>query len=280
MFQYALGRRLADERGVPLGLDLSWFRDSQIVGVDAIRAYALDGWRIRASVATSEDLARVSAWKRILARLGWAGAPMVTERGLGFDARVLRAPSHATLVGYWQSEKYFKTIRETLLREFTLAGSPCPHVQALLAPVRDPSSVAIHVRRGDYADNLRTNAFHGLCPIEYYLDAVHRIAARVPDPSFFVFSDDLDWARDELKLAWPTTYVAHDGPCTEHQDLWLMSRCSHHVIANSTFGWWGAWLCPNDAKIVIAPRQWFRNPPTAASDLVPESWTRIEAALI
>lgn len=275
MFQYSLGRRLAHEQGVPLKLDLSWFRDAQAMGVDTVREYALDGWRIQASIATAEDLSRFPAQEGLLARLRLVNSLVVRERGLEFEARVLRVPSHAHLTGYWQSEKYFKPIREMLLREFTLAADPCPHAAKLLERVQDLPSVAVHVRRGDYARNPRTNEFHGQCPIEYYQEAVQRIADRVADPSFFVFSDDPDWARDNLKLGWPTTYVTHDGGCSPHHDMWLMSHCSHHIIANSSFSWWGAWLCRNDGKVVIAPARWFRDAKHNTDDLIPEGWTRI-----
>lgn len=275
MFQYSLGRRLAQDRGVPLKLDLSWFRDAQAIGVDTVREYALDGWHIQASIATAEDLSSFSGYKGLLARLGLGGRLLLRERGLEFDARVFRVPNDAHLAGYWQSEKYFRSIRELLLREFTLATPPCRHVESLLARVRNPSAVAVHVRRGDYARNPRTNEFHGLCPIEYYLDAARRIADRVADPSFFVFSDDPEWVRENLRLDWPMTQVTHDAGCTPHQDMWLMSQCSHHIIANSSFSWWGAWLCPNENKIVVAPIKWFTQAQYSANDLIPDTWQRI-----
>ena len=275
MFQYALGRRLAHERGVPLKLDLSWFRDAAETGVDTVREYALDGWHAQASIASAEDLSRFPGNEGLLARLGLMRSPLLRERGFRFDASVLRAGSSAYLTGYWQSEKYFNSIRDILLRDFTLATGPCAHAEALLAQVSEPSAVAVHVRRGDYARNTRTQEYHGLCSIEYYLEASRRIAERVSEPSFYVFSDDPDWVRDSLKLHWPTTMVTHDGGCTPHQDMWLMSRCSHHIIANSSFSWWGAWLCPRPGGTVIAPRQWFRDPSIDTKDLLLERWARI-----
>jgi hypothetical protein len=275
MFQYSLGRRLALERGVPLKLDLSWFGNPHEIGEDTVREYALDGWRIRASVATAEDLANFPSPSSLLVRLGLLTSPVLRDRGLGFERSVLRLPSHAHLTGYWHSEKYFKTIRETLLCDFTLSATPCSHVTALLDRVQRPNSVALHVRRGDYAANPRTQAFHGLCPIEYYWEAVHRIADQVVDPSFFVFSDDPAWVRENLKLDWPTTYVTHGGDCLPHHDMWLMSLCAHHVIANSSFSWWGAWLCRNEKKIVLAPARWFTDDRYNHKDITPEGWTRI-----
>ena len=275
MFQYSLGRRLAHERGVPLKLDLSWFRDAQPMGADTVREYALAGWRIQASIATPEDLSRFPRREGLLARLGLAGSSLVRERGFGFSARVLRAPTDAHLAGYWQSEKYFKPIRAILLHEFTMVEPVCGHAAALLDRVNSSAAVAIHVRRGDYVNNPSTHEFHGVCPLEYFLEAARRIADRVTDPQFFIFSDDPDWVRDNLRLAWPMTLVMHNGDCAPHQDMWLMSRCSHHIIANSSFSWWGAWLSSNEDKMVIAPRRWFRDPKHFTGDLIPEAWTRI-----
>ena len=275
MFQYALGRRLAYERGVPLKLDLTWFSDAPNMGADTVREYVLDGWRIQASIATSEDLSCLPARNSFLARLGLAPSRAIRERGFAFNAAVLRAPRSVHLTGYWQSEKYFKTIRDTLLRDFTLAAPPCPHAAQLLPQLRELRPIAVHVRRGDYVRNRVTNAFHGLCSIEYYKAAAARLAEQVSEPAFLLFSDDVDWTRDNLRLKWPATYVQHDSACSPHQDIWLMSHCSHHIIANSSYSWWGAWLCPNVEKTVIAPKQWFRNPQIDTRDLIPEGWARI-----
>jgi hypothetical protein len=275
MFQYALGRRLAHERGVPLKLDLTWFRDARAVGVDTMREYALDGWRIQASFVTAEDLSRFPAHEGLLARLRLVRSPLVRQRGFAFDASVLRVPSHVHLTGYWQSEKYFKPVREMLLDEFTLVAGPCSHAAALAEQVRNRPAVAVHVRRGDYVRDARTNEFHGLCPLEYYQEAARKIAERIANPSFLVFSDEPDWVRENLKLGWPTTYMTHDGGCTPHQDMWLMSQCSHHIIANSSFSWWGAWLCRNDSKFVIAPARWFADPKVDTRGLLPDGWMRI-----
>jgi len=275
MFQYSLGRRLAQDRGVPLKLDVSWYQDRVAGDADTLREYALDGWHIRAAKASAEDLAQFSIGKRLLGRLGLVNIAVLREQELGFEPSVLDAPHTAYLTGYWQSEKYFKPMRSVLLQEFTLVSAPCAHAAGLEHRVRESDSVAVHVRRGDYARNRKTNAYHGLCPAEYYIEAARRIANRLAKPSFFVFSDDLDWVRQNLKLDWPTTYVVHDKECSPHQDIWLMSRCAHHIIANSSFSWWGAWLSPNENKVVIAPSQWFAHAQYSANDLIPESWLRI-----
>jgi hypothetical protein len=131
------------------------------------------------------------------------------------------------------------------------------------------------VRRGDYVQNPVTNARHGLCPLEYYHTAVRTLAAQVPDPQFFVFSDDPDWTQQNLKLPYPTTYVTCNGLERDYEDLRLMSHCRHHIIANSSFSWWGAWLSTFPAKTVLAPSTWFREPPQASRDRVPAGWLTV-----
>lgn len=284
MFQYALGRRLSLERGVPLKLDLGWFEDHRRRGGDTVREYALGRWRIAAEAALPEDLARfgvVASPGGRLARLfrrvmpGRGRDPAIFERRPGFDESVLRARAPAYFSGYWQSEKYFKPIADILRREFSLADAPCPHVAELARGASDRRTVSLHVRRGDYIRNPSTHAFHGVCSPAYYAAAVSLIAAKAPDSRFLVFSDEPDWARKNLRLDWPVSVVEHRPGCSPHDEMWLMSRCSHHVIANSSFSWWGAWLCEEARKTVVAPKAWFSDPSLDTADLVPESWIRI-----
>lgn len=119
------------------------------------------------------------------------------------------------------------------------------------------NSVSLHVRRGDYVRNSRTNATHGVCSIEYYQSAIEYILERVKHPILYVFSDDIEWVKQNLRTHLPTEYIDHNQGAASHFDMRLMSLCRHHVIANSSFSWWGAWLNPDPNKIVIAPRKWF-----------------------
>jgi hypothetical protein len=279
MFQYALGRRLAYDRGVPLRLDLTWFDESPIKGGDTVREFVLDGWRVKAERATEDDLARFPLSRPILKRLSRYFSPLlrpvVTERSFRFDPRVLRVPRTAYLSGYWQSAKYFASIEGLLRTDFSMNVPSCPHVERLVEEAGRAGSISIHVRRGDYVNNPSTNTFHGVCTVDYYRLAAKRVADEVAEPHFLVFSDDPDWARENLKLEWPTSFVEHDSRCVPHNDIWLMSLCSHHIIANSSFSWWGAWLSASPGKVVVAPKQWFRQPGIDTFDLIPAGWLRI-----
>ena len=114
--------------------------------------------------------------------------------------------------------------------------------------------LSIHVRRGDYAKNAKTNATHGLCSLIITKRQSLHLSARVKQPVFFIFSDDIAWVKDNLKMDFPCHYVDHNVGAESYNDMCLMSMCSHHIIANSSFSWWGAWLNPNPEKIVIAPK--------------------------
>jgi hypothetical protein len=137
-------------------------------------------------------------------------------------------------------------------------------------------SVSLHVRRGDYVSNARANAVHGTCSLAYYRQAIALVRERVIAPRFFIFSDDISWARAHLSFDdAPATFVDWNGPEAPQEDLRLMARCRHHVIANSSLSWWGAWLSTTPGQIVVSPRDWFSTNNDRARDVVPERWIRI-----
>jgi hypothetical protein len=123
--------------------------------------------------------------------------------------------------------------------------------------------------------NPATNEYHGVCSLHYYQRAIKQLAKIVRDPHIFIFSDDPTWVQSNLFLSYPSTLVTINGPGKDYADLRLMSLCNHHIIANSSFSWWGAWLCSNAEKQVYAPRQWFRSPEIDTSDLIPVIWHKI-----
>lgn len=137
------------------------------------------------------------------------------------------------------------------------------------------TAVSLHVRRGDYVSDARTHAAHGLCSIDYYRAAVRYIIDRVEAPEFFVFSDDIAWARGNLDISHPCHYLDHNRGAESYNDMRLMSLCHHHIIANSSFSWWGAWLNPRDDKIVVAPARWFASGNRRLDDLFPPGWVTL-----
>jgi hypothetical protein len=281
MFQYAAGRALAIRSGADLVLDLSGFKDY------ALRHYELADFSIRATVVgevggaksstlIASPLARIwSKFKRSAGLEVDRLMPIYAEPHFHFDSTVssLKAPVH--LKGYWQSERYFDDIADVLRREFSAPSGPDSENQQLQNQIDAVNAISLHVRRGDYVSNPTTNKYHGTCTIDYYREALNLMRSRVGDPKLFVFSDEVDWARTNLDFDLPTVFVTANNSGRGYRDMLLMARCRHHILANSSFSWWGAWLNPSKAKIVIAPRNWFASEDICTKDLIPESWIRI-----
>ena len=201
--------------------------------------------------------------------------PIYREPHFHFDPSFasLKAPVH--LMGYWQSPRYFGEIADVLRRDFTPLTPLDPANAAVAAQIDACDSVSLHVRRGDYVANPTTAKYHGICSIDYYQSAIALMRRKVASPHLFVFSDDPDWVRDNLAFDVPTTFVAANSADHGYRDMQLMTRCKHHILANSSFSWWGAWLNPSSDKIVIAPKNWFAAPGIDTRDLVPEAWIRL-----
>jgi hypothetical protein len=160
-------------------------------------------------------------------------------------------------VQFFQNESYFAEHAMIIRDDLTLKNQMGEAALAIQVAIRNTSCpVSVHIRRGDYANNPKTRAFHGTCSSNYYWQAMTVILGEYSDASFFVFSDDMQWVKDNLTLPEQTLFVS-DSTIKDYEELTLMSQCSHNIIANSTFSWWGAWLNPNPEKIVIAPKRWF-----------------------
>jgi hypothetical protein len=142
----------------------------------------------------------------------------------------------------------------------------------LAKKISQSKSVSIHIRRTDYVSNPNTRRFHGICDMDYYYKAVKMIAGKVHSSNFFLFSDDINWVKENFRIKYPTIFVDHIG--SDAEELLLMSLCKHNIIANSSFSWWGAWLNRNLSKIVIAPKKWFKVN-VNERDIVPQEWIRI-----
>lgn len=286
MFQYATARALADRIGAEVKLDVTGF------DTYSLRRYELGDLQIHAKLAEQSDLKPFrrnehaensvsSVVAKIKRRLGFRPTSIFSESGFGYDANINRISAPVYLDGYWQSEKYFSAIAGQLRIELALRSAPDAPNQAILAAIEsantalNSAAVSLHVRRGDYVSNASTAQYHGVCSLEYYRDAVAYVAARVANPHFFLFTDDAEWVSENLKTGFATTLVQANGPDRGVFDLNLMKSCSHHIIANSSFSWWGAWLNADPRKMVIAPKVWFKGAKHETDDLIPAGWVRL-----
>jgi hypothetical protein len=180
------------------------------------------------------------------------------------------------LEGFWQSYKYLDPIRKTLLEEITLKNPIEDKYRELLNQVDNTNSVSIHIRRGDYINNPKTKWAHYTFGIEYYEQAIKKIKEKIQNPTFFVFSDDMKWVKENLKTNSPTIYIQKPTVVKEdEEEMMIMSRCKNNIIANSSFSFWGAWLNQNPNKIVIAPEKWNNRYQKEYKDLLPSDWIKI-----
>ena len=261
LFQYAAARRLSLLHQTTLKLDTTGFEHYDW------HDYSLGPFCIQEEFATQRDIAKIHETSE--------NRSIFTESTLNpYDPNILKTPKNVYLGGYWQSEKYFIDIQDVIRREFTIHYEQDHQSQMIAEIIVRTQSVSLHVRRGNYVSNPGVNRVHGTCSLEYYRQCIAKITETVMRPHFFIFSDDPPWVRQNLRLEYPTTYVSHNDATKDYEDLRLMSLCKHHIIANSSFSWWGAWLNPKPDKIVLAPSKWF-NEPYNTQDLLPETWLRI-----
>jgi hypothetical protein len=276
LFQYAAARSLSVKHGCPVVLDPHWFY-SPTPG-DTPRALELLRYRAALRLASATEQ---SQWKWMRGKLSrhlrlLHPLHLVCEKGDGVHWPAVQAPNHSYLLGHWQSEAYFAGIRGELLEELVPTAPPGVADLSMMHHMRSGTAVSVHVRRGDYLSLKSAANFHGVCSLNYYRAAINLVAQRVSEPVFFVFSDDPEWTRANLAPPFPTHYVSHNGPENAFQDLRLMSMCQHHIMANSSFSWWGAWLAPAQSGLVVAPANWYASG-RPCPDLIPARWLQIEA---
>lgn len=248
MFQYAMGLAQARRLGVELVLDVS------LLG--GYRKYQLDQWGF-------------GNWKPVLIT---GSRTTIAEGSIRYNQEIVsRLKDGDVLEGYWQTEKYFINVRNEILQIFVPRNTLSLEAAALKLEIDNTNSIFLHIRRGDYL-NPYTKRLHGLLSMQYYQTAMNYITERVSNPKFFIFSDDFEWAKQNF-IGEQFVVVQ---PNIEAVDIYLMSHCKYAIIANSTFGWWGAWLgIEHRDRIVIAPSQWFQELNDDPRDIVPEQWFKI-----
>lgn len=248
MFQYAYGRKL-ELSGKEVIFDVSFFKGNK-AQKDIARNFKLDKFNLQTNIEFSD--------KRHIFLDGWNKI----KRNIGCKVE-----------SYYQGEKYFIDIADEIRKEFTLKKGLSLKAQEILQKMENNNSVSLHVRRGDYVSNKTTNTYHGVCGLEYYQAAMDLIKEKVINPTFFVFSDDIAWARENFI---GIEFIFVSSPEIEDtEEMILMSKCKHDIVANSSFSWWGSWLNNSSNKIVIAPKKWFNDKKADENNIVPDRWFKI-----
>lgn len=284
LFQYATARALGLRNGVETKMDIS----SSLIRDDHQRIYNLQHFNIRMPVAGDEEIRELLSRKKWLQKrskyiqnkLGIALHPTWWHQTYVYQQQYHKALMRPVrrdiyLSGYWQNEIFFKDFRSLLLEELSVKYQPDAVNQSFLDKIKTVNAVSLHVRRGDALIPAALKLYK-LPSIDYYKKAIRHITEKVKDPYFFVFSDDINWCRENIKPGFPLEFIDHNGDDKNYEDIRLMNHCRHHITANSTFSWWGAWLNPSDDKIVITPDQWYHPRKFNTEATIPANWIRIK----
>jgi hypothetical protein len=279
MFQYACGRALALRNGDKFKLDISDWS----LGREKKRQYLLGNFNILEDIASEEDLLKMKyPFGKVVAKMLGKTRHMIGINRISFDPGIIRKKGNVYLDGYWQSEKYFNDFAEQIREDFQLKDPLSQEASRLMDKINaDDAAVSINVRRGDNAHSPPSMKTFGCPGMEYYNAALETLTEKlnrqknpVGKINLYVFSDEIDWVKQNLHSGFPVFFVS--GPEVETcEEMALMSACRHNIISNSTFGWWGAWLNNNPKKIVIAPKQWALIRKQNYKDIIPEEWIRI-----
>lgn len=193
------------------------------------------------------------------------------EKSLNFVEDIFKL-DNKYISGYWMSLKYFEDIRNELLKDFAFKLPLNEKNASVLKKILDENSVAVHIRRGDFVNN----KLHGnICDLDYYKRALSLVSKLVAEPSYFVFSDDPTWARENFSDLLNVHFINWNLGNDSYVDMLLMSRCKHNIISNSGFGWWAAWLNTNENKFVITPKKWLNLNQFDYTQFVPKEWISV-----
>lgn len=270
MFQYAAGLALSLRLRASMQLETSWYTHDFSSTDSTPRVIELDQLRteVRDFTFSPPPTGRVATGRELL-----AGRRMVTEanhpperfariRPTSWGRRTLH------LLGYWQDDRYFSSAEPSVRTQFHLSSELTPAERSVSDLIRAHPCIGVHVRRGDYVHHARTSAYHGVPSTEYYEHSVRTLATERDVSRVFVFSDDPGWCKSSLDFGDLDVRVIDQG-FPGAVEMRLLSECTHHVLSNSSFSFWGAWLAARAGQRVIAPRSWFAdgrplsNPPTS-----------------
>lgn len=277
MFQYALAMALRS-KGQDVRIDASCMRGyplhngfelKQIFNIDIPQASFGELWRL------GFPLPHYRLWQFGNRLLPKKKTMLVEDKDMAFCEEVFDSSRDFLLEGYWQTEKYFGDCRNQILESFRFPDFVRGSRNHLLAKeiISDKVAVSIHVRRGDYLNISNTS---GICTEEYYDKAIKNVMDKCNPDMFVFFSDGIDWCKshfNDLANDRRVEFVDWNNGTESFRDMQLMTLCSHNIIANSSFSWWGAWLNNNPDKIVITPSRWMNG--TGWPSIIPDSWTKI-----
>jgi hypothetical protein len=279
LFQYATGKALSIRLKIPLHLDIDWFNH----GWDNVtpRQFLLPEFPLVYEISTSPTISQPPRrWRRIAQELLPLHPYILNDRVFGYNLKLNQFNPYKNqdvyLMGYWQSFRYFESIRTELLNEIKPAADLSSHYQRYLDQIKNSISAMVHIRRGDYVHLSAAAKVHGFLGLEYYQTGMSLLLEKNSSVQFFVFSDDLEWVKVNLPYSERICFIeSSPEKSAPAQELFLMTQCQKHLIANSSLSWWGAWLSTSSNPQVIAPKNWTNNHSKNWDALIPPQWQRI-----
>jgi hypothetical protein len=280
LFQYATARALAIQHQKKLFLDSAWFASSyeDVTSREVLIKLLKTCGEL---ISINPSIRRPSKLRRIVQEyLPISPLIYLEKAGYRFDSGLttlnLRHKQNLYLMGYWQSFHYFDSIREELMNEIQPINGISDDYRAYQDKIQSTSSTMVHIRRGDYVHLNSAAKVHGFLGLDYYRRGMNLMLDKNKDTHFFIFSDDLDWAKENLPYTEKMTLVySSDSSDNVIQELSLMTQCQNYLIANSSLSWWGAWLSKHSDAHIICPQHWTNDLNMNWDDLIPGHWQRI-----
>lgn len=285
MFQYAFAKNLAVKNNTSLKVDLSFLLDRTPRENFVFRDYDLDIFDLEIARVSEEELSgllnppSLSRFKRLFSSKQQSPYLLIKEKQFNFDPSTIVTNDNVYLEGYWQTEKYFSNISNEIRKDFSFKHPLSREEYLFNRQIESTNSVCVNFRRADFVHLKNSAETHGATEMSYYENAIEVMAQKVENPHFFIFSDDIEWCMENVKINFRTTFVSHFFKGFKFSSyLQLMKNCKHFIIPNSTFAWWAAWLSMNENKIVIAPKRWFNDDTlqNQTNDIIPDNWIRLD----
>ena len=296
LFQYAFARYLQEQYKEVMWINIEAYQE------DAQRDYSLAHFKLNPNVYVQKGMpAQITyrymnhivkayrkkwPWRSIKGRAdieykdkivkehGWYIALPGTNSCMYYDYPIT-AKKNKLVIGSFQNEKYFREIKDIVLKEFRLKDAMPAEIKLLMKQMRTENSVCVHMRRGDYL--MAKNKGFNICTKKYYYDAMDLVADKISNPVFYIFSNttnDLNWIEESYSFKYPVKYVKMDNP--DYIELMLMAACNHFIISNSTFSWWAQYLAENEEKIVVAPNKWYNVNEEKVPEIYMDTWNVVE----
>lgn len=280
MFQFAFASILAQKNKTKVVIEGSIFERLEKTPGFTPRKFELSifdnqyDWVSESDVIEFHHLSKIN---KVRKKIGLNYPKIYNEPSLAFQSDALSIKSPVYLKGYFQSYRYLVGYEGLIRKLFSFPVDTLDEInKEVLLKTKSTNSIAIHIRRGDYVSDKMTAEYHGSCGLDYYLEAIKLLASKNNNFTLVFFSDDSDWVKDQFRdLPYSKIFIDHNKNEDSWKDMFLMSSCSHNVIANSSFSWWAAWLNANPEKKIIAPKKWFKTKDLNTQIVLPEGWIKL-----